>query len=68
MTPPRDYPIVRPSDLDADNWHEGTQALGYWPEGDSIIFQGFDKTYFCITVGFLEKLARGELELDPSSA
>lgn len=48
-------------------WHEGCEALGYWAEGDSFVFK-LDGHYFCITRGFVEKVAAGEVEFSDEAA
>ncbi len=48
-------------------WHEGTEALGYWPEGDSVIFRA-EGHYFAITKPYLQLIASDTFDLESSLA
>lgn len=54
-----------------NNWIEGVDLIGYWPNGDSFVFKEPQKqTYICITKEFLEELLGVEKKtpkgIDPS--
>lgn len=45
------------------NWHEGVDIVGYWPQGDSVLFRrsqeregSIEDTVFCISRGFLKRI------------
>lgn len=57
-------PFLSPRDVvvrDLAHWHEGTQLLGYWSYGGSYIFRGQAGHHFCISDGYLKKIAQGRV-------
>lgn len=44
-----------------ENWHEGVELIGYWPEGKSFLLKGRNDHVLCVTAGFLRELFVGKL-------
>lgn len=55
LCPSRTQPHATP------RWHEGTELVGYWQEADSFVFKGHKGHYLCVSRGFIESIASGEV-------
>ena len=57
-------PYVVPSDFKVPtmgHFHEGTELLGYWENGDSYLFRGFGGHILCVSRKFMEQVADADL-------